>query len=291
MNRVQRVRLSLIKKEKRVEELVNLINSYKHVIVIDANGLRTKVINEMRETFRGRVKFKFEKPSLFKRAAEKTGNRALIELALKYANGSILLAFTNEDPFKLSREFVKNALLLPAKAGSVLEEDLVIKPGNTGLPPGPMISELNEAGIPTRIDRGSIWITREVVVAKAGEKVSAKLAAALSKLGLKPIRMYLRPRAALVGGIIVEGALLVVEPEKILNELIEANRKYVALATEISYFTKDTLPLLLIKAYREAQILSLEASIVTEDNIVLLLQIAESKFSLLSRLVESASKS
>ncbi|MGC9013132.1 MAG: 50S ribosomal protein L10 [Thermoproteota archaeon] len=288
---MQRVRASLVKKGKRVEELVALINSYKYVMVIEANGLRTKVINEMREIFRGRVKFKFEKPSLFKRAAEKTGNKNLIELAQKYTSGSILLAFTNEDPFKLSREFVKNALLLPAKAGSVLEEDLVVKPGNTGLPPGPMISELNEAGIPTRIDKGSIWITKEAVVARAGEKINAKLAAALSKLGLKPIRMYLRPRAALIDGTIVEGALLTTEPEKILSELVEANRKYVVLATEINYFTKDTLPLLLIKAHREAQILSLEASIVTEDNIALLLQMAENKSLLLNKLIESASKS
>ncbi|MGB9758732.1 MAG: 50S ribosomal protein L10 [Thermoproteota archaeon] len=288
---MQRVRASLVKKGKRVEELVALINSYKYVMVIEANGLRTKVINEMREIFRGRVKFKFEKPSLFKRAAEKTGNKNLIELAQKYTSGSILLAFTNEDPFKLSREFVKNALLLPAKAGSVLEEDLVVKPGNTGLPPGPMISELNEAGIPTRIDKGSIWITKEAVVARAGEKINAKLAAALSKLGLKPIRMYLRPRAALIDGTIVEGALLTTEPEKILSELVEANRKYVVLATEINYFTKDTLPPLLIKAHREAQILSLEASIVTEDNIALLLQMAENKSLLLNKLIESASKS
>jgi len=288
---MQKVRVSLVKKEKRVEELVNLINSYKHVMVIEATGLRTKVINEMREIFRGRVKFKFEKPSLFKRAAEKSGNKALVELALKYAHGSIILAFTNDDPFKLSREFASNALLLPAKAGSVLEEDLVVKPGNTGLPPGPMISDLNEAGIPTRIDRGSIWITKEVVVARAGEKVSAKLAAALSKLGLKPIKMFLRPRAALVDGIIVEGALLIAEPEKVLSELAEANRKYIVLATEISYFTKDTLPLLLAKAHREAQILSLEASIVTEDNITLLLQAAENKSLLLSKLIESTSKS
>ncbi len=288
---MQRVRASLVKKGKRVEELVALISSYKYVMVIEANGLRTKVINEMREIFRGRVKFKFEKPSLFKRAAEKTGNKNLIELAQKYTSGSILLAFTNEDPFKLSREFVKNALLLPAKAGSVLEEDLVVKPGNTGLPPGPMISELNEAGIPTRIDKGSIWITKEAVVARAGEKINAKLAAALSKLGLKPIRMYLRPRAALIDGTIVEGALLTTEPEKILSELVEANRKYVVLATEINYFTKDTLPLLLIKAHREAQILGLEASIVTEDNIALLLQMAENKSLLLNKLIESASKS
>jgi large subunit ribosomal protein L10 len=288
---MQKVRVSLVKKEKRVEELAALINSYKYVMVIEASGLRTKVINEMREIFRGRVKFKFEKPSLFKRAAEKIGNKTLVELALKYASGSILLAFTNEDPFKLSREFVKNALLLPAKAGSILEEDLVVKPGNTGLPPGPMISELNEAGIPTRIDKGSIWITKEAVVARAGEKINAKLAAALSKLGLKPIRMYLRPRAALVDGIIVEGALLITEPEKILNELVEANRKYVVLATEINYFTKDTLPLLLVKAHRKMQILSLEASIVTEDNITLLLQIAENKSLLLNKIVENASKS
>ncbi|MBO3762845.1 MAG: 50S ribosomal protein L10 [Candidatus Brockarchaeota archaeon] len=288
---MQKVRLSITKKEKRVEELVTLINSYKYVIAIDASSLRTKVINEMRDIFRGRVKFKFEKPSLFMRAAKKTGNKALVELATKYTQGSVLLAFTNEDPFKLSREFVRNALSLPAKAGNIIEEDLVVKPGNTGLPPGPMISELNEVGIPTRIDKGSIWVTKEVVVARAGEKINVKLAAALSKLGLKPIRMYLKPRAALVDDVIVEGTLLVTEPEKIFNELIEANKKYIILAAEISYFTKDTLPLLLAKAHREAQILSLETSIVTEDNIVQLLQIAENKSLLLSKLIDSAQKS
>ena len=287
---MQKVRTSIIKKEKRVDALLNLINSYKYILVIEADGLRTKVINEMREIFKERVKFKFEKPSLFKRAAEKSGNRALVELAQKYSIGSVLLAFTNENPFNLSRDFVKNAFLLPAKAGNVLEEDLIVKPGNTGLSPGPMISELSEAGIPTRIDRGSIWITKEVVVAKAGEKVNPKLAAALSKLGIKPIRMYLRARAALVDGVVVEGKILATEPEVVLNGIIEASRKYVTLATEIGYIAKETLPLLLVKAHREAQILSLETAIVTKGNIELLLRVAENKSLLLNRLIESSTK-
>jgi large subunit ribosomal protein L10 len=153
-----------------------------------------------------------------------------------------------------------------------------------------MISELSEAGIPTRIDRGSIWITKEVVVAKAGEKVNPKLAAALSKLGIKPIRMYLRARAALVDGVVVEGKILATEPEVVLNGIIEASRKYVTLATEIGYIAKETLPLLLVKAHREAQILSLETAIVTKGNIELLLRVAENKSLLLNRLIESSTK-
>jgi len=283
---MQRVRASIVEKERVVNEIINLLETYRNLIVIDAFGLRTKIINEMRENLRGRVKFKFVKPSLFLKAAEKKKSETLVKLAESYVRGSVLLAFSNEDPFKLVREFKKNAMLLPAKAGSILQEDLVIKPGNTGLPPGPMISELNEVGIPTRIDKGSIWITREVTVAKAGDKVSEKLAAVLSKLNIKPIKMYLRPKAAIVDNTIIDGQILETEPEEIIRALVEANKKHFVISVALNYPTKDNISFLLTRAAKEALALSLELKFLTKENLAIMLQIAHQKAKILESIIK-----
>src|SRR5947208_7851661 len=55
------------------------------------------------------------------------------------------------------------------------------------MPPGPVISEFGEIKVQTRIERGSIWVAKDSVVARRGDLITPKMASVLSKLGLKPM--------------------------------------------------------------------------------------------------------
>jgi len=146
---------------------------------------------------------------------------------------------------------------LRAKSGDIAQSDIVVEPMNTGLPPGPVISELNEAGLPTRIETGSVWITKRTTVAKAGEVISPRKAAALSKIGIKPIRLYLSPKAAFSDKIEIAGSILKIEPSEVYEGLSLATRDALLVSLDIIFFSDKTLPILLSKAVTVAMSLAI----------------------------------
>jgi len=85
----------------------------------------------------------------------------------------------------------KNKGSSSAKAGMLAQDDIVIPAGDTGLPPGPALSDLKQAGLKTKIQGPTISIAEDKLVAKKGEAISAGVANALGKLNIKPIKIGL----------------------------------------------------------------------------------------------------
>ena len=90
---------------------------------------------------------------------------------------------------------------MAAKGGDIAPNDLVIPAGNTGINPGPVLSEFKESKVPTKIDQGTIWVSKDTVVAKTGDSISQKLAALLSKLDIKPIEAGIAVNYAIAEGL------------------------------------------------------------------------------------------
>ena len=81
--------------------------------------------------------------------------------------------------------------------------DVVVPQGNTGQPPGPIISQLNGVGLPTRIESGSVWVAKDTLVVRRGEAINERLASVLSKLGIKAVESGLSMRAVYDEGLMV----------------------------------------------------------------------------------------
>jgi len=105
-------------------------------------------------------------------------------------------------------------------------------------------------GIPTRIESGSVWVNRDTVVVRKGERISESLAPILSKLGIKTVEMGLTLKAVYDNGAII--------PEEQLKLDIDEYKKNLS------------------EAYTEAFSLSLNAAVPMPENIAVLLQIAAS---------------
>ena len=160
-----------------MEELAKLIENYKVVALSDLYKVKTAQIQELRKRFGDEVKFRCVKNTLARFALKKVSEKKPgVEKLEEYLKGSNLFIFTNISPFKLSILFEKNKINLPASAGDVAPEDIVVPEGNTGMSPGPVISELSDVGLPTKIESGSIWITRDTVVARKGDIIESDLA-------------------------------------------------------------------------------------------------------------------
>ena len=164
------------------------------------------------------------------------------------------------NPFKLALLLQKNKAMVTAKVGDIVPNDVVIPAGNTGLPPGPAISELHDIGVRTKIDLGSVWVVNDTIVVKKGESIQLKAASVLSKLGVKPIEIGLTIRAAFDKGSIFTSDQLTLKITEIKKQIEEALVQAFNLALNSAYPTPLTVKFILQKAHLNARNLALNSN-------------------------------
>ena len=253
------------KKISTVDKISKLSNKYPVIVVTQLSKVRSAQLMAVRKVLRSNAEIVVVKNKLAKLALKKAGIKNADEL-LKHFTGQNALLFSNLDPFKLFLLLEKNRVSLAARAGDIAPVDIVVPAGNTGQPAGPVLSEFREAGIPTRIESGSIWIVKDSVAAKAGTQISPKLASLLSKLGIKPIRAGLSIALAYENGLIYAAETVAIDLEKYRESLLSGFASSRALAVYIGYVTKDTAPEIIAKAYREAMALAVEVGEITSES-------------------------
>ena len=311
------------KKAQLFEKLQELPTKYSAMAIVKMNKVRSSQLLPLRKTLKGEVEILSVKDRVAKKALEKLDIPGIEKIAEKL-EGQCIFMFTNMSPFKLNVLLGKNKVMLDARGGDTASIDVVIPPKNTGIAPGPMLTEFKEAGVPTKIDQGTIWIMKESIPVKKGEEISAKLAALLGKLDIKPIEAGIAPGpmltefkeagvptkidqgtiwimkesipvkkgeeisaklAALLGkldikpieaGIALNSALaegtlfneseLVVDVDKFREQIAQAHQGAVSLTIEVGYITEDNIMQILSKASQAANSLSVESGYITDEN-------------------------
>ncbi|MEM2901856.1 MAG: 50S ribosomal protein L10 [Candidatus Bathyarchaeia archaeon] len=264
-------------KAEVVEKLVELMRKYPVVAAADLSKVRSSQIHEMRRKLRGRVEMLVTKKTLTRKAAERMEEKKGLVDFLDRVKGPCILVFTDMDPFQLVMTLNKSKVKVEAKGGDMATEDIVVPAGNTGMPPGPIISEFGEAKIPTRIDGGSIWIASDTVVARKGEVISSKLASLLTRLGIKPMEAGLTLLAAYDRGLLLDRDALTIDLEAVAKTLRQAVSQAVSLSVNAAIPTKETTPLILARVFREALSLAVSSSYLTPETAPLILGKAQAQ--------------
>ncbi len=238
-------------KKKEVAELAKLFKEYPVIGIINMDNLPTPQLQKMRAQLRDTVNLRMSKKRLIKLALEKVEKQNIKELE-KHLEGMPALLFTKEEPFKIALILRKSKSSAPAKPGQTAPRDIIIPAGPTGFTPGPIISELGQAGIKAGVDKGKIVVKEEKLVAKKGEKISHKIANLLTKFGIEPMEIGLNISAIYDDGVIYAGEVLDVDDKKLVEELKRAALWAFNLAVEVGYPSKGTISFLISKAYMQA---------------------------------------
>jgi large subunit ribosomal protein L10 len=241
----------------------------------------------LKKNLAGKVYMRVLKNTLMKLAIEEIGKEDLKKLE-EYLEGSNVLLFTNLNPFKLALLLEKGKVKTTAKSGDIAAMDVVIPAGNTGQPPGPIISQLNAVGLPTRIESGSVWVSKDTLVVRKGEVINERLAGVLSKLGVKAVEAGLSMQAVLDENLIIVGNQLKLDVEGTRKKLEQVNAEAFALSLSIAYPTSENIVSLLQVAQQKALALSLGAAIPTKETISDLVRKAHAEMLSLNREVEKA---
>jgi large subunit ribosomal protein L10 len=277
----------LEEKTSEVEAIKDLLKGYKSIGIASLQKVRAAQLQELKKNLAGKVYMRVLKNTLTKFAIEDM-NRDDLKKLEEYLEGSNLFLFTNLNPFKLALLLEHGKVKTTAKSGDTAAMDVVIPAGNTGQPPGPIISQLNAVGLPTRIESGSVWVSKDTLVVRKGESISVRLAAVLSKLGIKAVEAGLSMRAILDEGLIIDGEQLKIDIKETRKNFEQRHKEAFALSLSIAYPTTENITTLLQTAHQKAFTLSLNAAVPTKETIADLVKKAHTEMLSLNNAVEKA---
>ena len=242
-----------------------LPKKYSVTALVRMEKVRASQLLPLRKKLKGEVEIISIKDKIAQKAFEKLDISGIKKLK-ENLTGQCLFMFTNMSPFKLNVLLGKNKIMLAARGGDVASMDVVVPPKNTGIAPGPMLTEFKENKIPTKIDQGTIWILKETTPIKKGEIISTKLAALLGKLDIKPIEAGIVLNSALSEGVLFTENELVVDVDLFRKQISEAHQNAVSLSIEAAYITNENIEQILAKVSQSARSVSLEIGYMTDDN-------------------------
>jgi len=277
----------LQEKSNEVEEIKTLFKEYKSIGIASLKKVRATQLQELKKSLTGKVYMRVLKNTLMKIALENLGDEDLKKLE-PYLEGSNVLLFTDINPFKLAIMLERGKVKTTAKSGDIAAMNVIIPEGNTAQAPGPIISQLNSVGLPTRIQSGSVWVAKDTLVVRKGEVINERLAGVLSKLGIKAVEAGLSMRAVYDDGLMVMEDQLKIDLIATKLSLQQSQGDAFALALGIAYPTSDTIKSLLQLAHQKAIALSVGAAVPTKETIGDLIRKANAELQSLNTAVEKA---
>jgi large subunit ribosomal protein L10 len=264
-------------KAEEVQKIKELLCDHDAVGIASLQKVRAAQLQELRRKLKKSVNLRVIKNTIATRAISEVKDKEGLEKLQDHLGGSIIFLFTNLNPFKLAILLEKSRVITTAKAGDLAAFDVTVPAGNTGLPPGPIISQFNAAGLPTRIEAGSVWVSRDTLVAKKGDVIPARLVAVLSKLGIKSVEVGLTLKAVFSEGLILSEEHLYVDLNEFQRSLKAAYIHAFNLSLKIAYPLPENIVFLLKKAHDHAFNLALNACVVTRDSITTLFRRAHAE--------------
>ena len=264
------------RKMEMYQKLVELPKKYKTVSIIKMRKVRSTQILPLRKTLKGEVEIVCVKNNIAQKALEKLDIPGIKEISVDLKE-QVIFIFTNMSPFKLNVLLGKNKVMMGARTGDIASIDIVVPAKNTGIAPGPMLTEFKDAGIPTKIDQGTIWIAKDTTPAKKGDIINEKLASLLGKLDIKPVEAGISLYSAVEHGLKYTAEEMIVDVEKTRNTFAQFHKEAVSLSIEVGYITADNISQILSKASQSARSVSIESGFMTSETKEQILQKADAQ--------------
>ena len=219
-------------KQDAVNKLASTIDESEMIGLVNVEGVGAKQLQGIRDSLRGTAVMKMARNTLMIRALEKSKKKGIKDL-VEYVKGPVAFFFSDQDPFTLSKFLSENKTAAPAKGGQISPKNIVVPEMNTGVAPGPFISELAALKIPSRVKGGVIHITADTVAVKAGDVISNAMALMLARLGIEPMELQLKLIAAYSDGAVLTADAFEIDIESLFSQVIAGHQYAVNLSVNL----------------------------------------------------------
>ena len=251
-------------KKEEVKELKGIIDEYDVIGIVDLMNIPAKQLQEMRKALNDKAVIRMSKINLINLALEdcNADKNNIVDLS-EHMDGQVAIIATEMNPFKLYKILEDSKTQAPAKPGAIAPEDIVVPEGDTGFEPGPFLGELQQVGIPAKIDKGKICVQKETVVVKAGEAVSKQVAATLARMDINPMEVGIDLKAVYEEEAIYTSDVLAIDEEQTLADLQKAFSGAFNLSVNAAIPTTKTISAILSLAHTRAVSVGVEGAILT----------------------------
>jgi len=232
------------------DEVGKLISEYNVIGIGNLENFPSALLHKLRKQLSD-VTFKVTNRHVLKRILISQKHEDLANILPNYP----IVILTNDNAFELYANIKKSKAKSKAKVGMVSPIDIIIPEGDTGLAPGPALSDLKKVGLKAQVKGATIYIAKDAVVTKEGEIISSDVVSTLSKLDIKPIELILDVSGIKEEGLIYGKDILNIDAEDIFNQFTIAFRSGVNLAVEMGYITNESIEPLIMSAELKAQAL------------------------------------
>jgi len=253
------------KKTKYFTKLYQLLEEHKSILVCNVDNVGSTQMHQIRASLRGEGVILLGKNTMVRRAVkDRVAEMPQYEKLLPLIKGNIGFVFTNGDLSTVREKIVSNRVRAPAKAGAVAPVDVFVPAGNTGMEPG-KTSFFQALGIPTKIARGTIEITSDVHLVKAGSKVGPSEATLLNMLNISPFTYGLNVISVFDEGTVFDPAILDITSEHLLEQFSAGITEIACLSLALHRPTVPAVPHLLLNGYKDLVAISLASDYCIEN--------------------------
>jgi len=240
-----------IRKGNLKAKLDKYLGEFKNVLICTVDNVGSHQMQKVRMSLRGKATLLMGKNTICRKSIrEHLDTNPALEALLPFVKGNIGFVFTNGDLNAVRKIILENKVPASAKQGGIAPIDVIVPPGPTGLDPG-QTAFFQALNISTKIARGSIEIIREVLLIKAGEKVTSSHVALLGKLNINPFFYGIKVTHVYESGTVYGAEVLDLTKEDLYAKFFGGVRKIAALSLAIGYPTVASLPHVLGGAFRK----------------------------------------
>ncbi len=265
---------TLERKRARVRLLSEELLSHRVVGVVAFRGVPASALQSMRRELRSRGSRLRVAPNtllthaLTEAAAERPALKELIPL-IRDQSG---ILFSGLNPFMVYQELEQTRQPTYAHGGEVAPEDVKVPAGETSFKPGPIVGELQHAGLPAAIEKGKVVLKKDTVLVAQGQVISREVAQILTRLEVKPLEVGLILQGATEESFFYPRETLAVDLVSRRDDLARAHVRALALAVRVGWATPETAPRLVTRAHREALALAVAGAYPTPESVSPLLR-------------------
>lgn len=232
------------------EKVRECFRTYDKIFVVNVDNVASTQMHQIRASIRSDAVILMGKNTMIRKAMrEVVAENPKLEAILPSIKGNIGLVFTNGDLKDVRDRMLANRVQAAAKIGLTAQSEIYVPAGSTGMDPN-KTSFFQALGISTKIVKGLIEITSEVLLIKTGQKVGPSEATLLNLLNLTPFSFGLTVLSVYDNGSMFDSAMLDVTDSLLTTMMQKAITSIAAISLATGTPTAASAPHLLVNAFK-----------------------------------------
>lgn len=244
--------ISMERKVEYFERLETLLDKYTKVFIVSVDNVGSKQMQQVRMALRGKAEVLMGKNTLIRKVVSsylKKHPGHPYESLLPKIRGNIGFVFTNDNLPEVREMLESNRVPAPARVGSIAPVDVVVPAGPTGCDPG-QTAFFQALQIATKIQKGQIEITTDVLLVQKDCKVGNSEAALLQKLEIFPFSYGLVITLVYDDGSLFDPAVLDLTDDDLCAKFMNGIKNVAAISLAINFPTLASVPHSVANAFK-----------------------------------------